>query len=388
MLNPDSRPRPAQDSHFRLAMASSGIGMAIVDLQGVWVEVNPALERMFGYAAGELIGRSVFDISHPDDLEDSRRYVAQLASGEVSVLDAQKRYLHRSGGIVWAHINVALMHDSDGKPLYFISQIRNISQQHAAEQALRELNASLEQRVAERAAALEKANRLQELFAHGVSHDLRAPLRSIDSFAQLLAADYDDKLDDAGRDYLGRITGAVKRMSGLIDSLLELSRASRNQYQNVPVDLSLLAEWAGTELQDREPGRAAEIKVQPELVACGDERYLKLMFDQLLHNAWKFSGACERVDIEVTGERRDDRLMLSIRDHGAGFDMRYAGKMFEPFRRLHGAEQGAGDGLGLAIAQRIVERHGGSIRGESEPGSGAVFHVELPAPNNNEDRHA
>jgi len=306
----------------------------------------------------------------------------------VSVVDAQQRYLHPSGGIVWTHINVALMRDSDGKPLYFISQLRDISQQHAAEQALRELNASLEQRDVEGATALEKANRLQELFAHGVSHDLRAPLRSIDSFAQLLAADYDDKLDDAGRDYLGRIFGAAKRMSGLIDSLLELSHASRNQYQNDPVDLSLLAEWVGAELQDREPGRAAVIKVQPELVACGDERYLKLMFDQLLHNAWKFSGACERVEIEVAGERHDGLLMLSIRDHGAGFDMRYAGRMFEPFRRLHGAEQGAGDGLGLAIAQRIVERHGGTIQGESEPGSGAVFHVELPAPNNNEDRHA
>lgn len=385
MLSSEPRSEAAQEDRFRLAMVSSGIGMAIVDLEGRWLEVNPALERMLGYAASELVGRSVFDISHPDDVETSRQYVDRLVAGELPVLDAQKRYLHRNGDVVWAHINVATMRDADGTPLYFISQLRDITAERAAAEALQDWSATLERRVSERTAALEKANKQQELFAHGVSHDLRAPLRAIDSFAQLLAREYETRPDEPGRDYVERIRAAARRMGGLIDALLELSRAGRNDLKLEPVDLSLLADWTCAELQDAEPGRAADIDVQPGLVACGDERQLKLLLDQLLDNAWKFSRDRGRVGIEVTGERRGDGLVLSIRDHGSGFDMRYAGKMFEPFQRLHGPEQGGGNGLGLAIAQRIVERHGGRLWAESEPGSGAVFHVELPAPRDSEE---
>jgi PAS domain S-box-containing protein len=388
MLSPEKSQEAAEDGRFRLAMASSGIGMAIVDLEGRWLEVNPALERMLGHAAAELVGRSVFDISHPDDVATSREYVARLVQGELAVLDARKRYLHRNGEVVWAHINVAMMRDADGTPLYFISQLRDVTAERAAELALQDWNATLEQRVAERTAALEQSNRQQELFAHGVSHDLRAPLRAIDSFAQLLAKDYDAQLDNTGRDYVERIRAAAQRMGGLIAALLELSRAGRSDLKVEPVDLSLLADWACAELQDAEPGRAAEIEVQPGLLACGDERHLKRMLDQLLDNAWKFSRGRERVRIEVSGERRGERLVLSVRDHGSGFDMRYAEKMFEPFQRLHGPEQGGGNGLGLAIAQRIVERHDGRLWGESEPGTGAVFHVELPAPQDSEEDQA
>jgi PAS domain S-box-containing protein len=388
MLNSVTRGEPVQDDRFRLAMASSGIGMAIVDLEGHWLEVNPALERMLGYAAADLEGRSIFDISHPDDVEALRQYIARLVAGDLPVLDAQKRYLHRNGAVVWAHINVATMRDADGTPLYFISQLRDITAERAAEAALQDWNATLEQRVSERTAALEKANSQQELFSHGVSHDLRAPLRAIDSFAQLLAREYESRLDETGRDYVERIRAAARRMGGLIDALLELSRAGRGELKAEPVDLSLLADWACAELQDAEPGRAADIDVQPGMLACGDERQLKLLLDQLLHNAWKFSRDRDRVRIEVTGERRGDDLVLSVRDHGVGFDMRYAEKMFEPFQRLHGPEQGGGNGLGLAIAQRIAERHGGRLWAESEPGSGAVFRVELPAPRDNEEDQA
>jgi PAS domain S-box-containing protein len=388
MLNSEPRSEAVQEDRFRLAMASSGIGMAIVDLEGRWLEVNPALERMLGYPATDLVGRSVFDISHPEDVEVSRQYVRRLVEGELPVLDAQKRYLHRNGDVVWAHINVAMMRDADGTPLYFISQLRDVTRERAAEQALHDWNDTLEQRVAERTAELEKANRQQEMFAHGVSHDLRAPLRAIDSFAQLLSKEYDARLDEAGRDYLERIRSAARRMGGLIDALLELSRVGRNELKSEPVDLGLLADWAFAELQDAEPGRGADIEVQDGLVACGDERQLKLLLDQLLHNAWKFSQDRDRVRIEVGGERRGDRLVLAVRDHGSGFDMRYAERMFEPFQRLHGPDQGGGNGLGLAIAQRIVERHGGRLWAESEPGSGAVFHVELPAPLDSEEDQA
>lgn len=380
MLNAATDNDVRDEGRFRLAMASSGIGMAIVDLEGRWVEVNPAIERMFGYTAAELQGRSVLEISHPDDVEDSKRHIARLGRADVEVLDAQKRYLHREGNIIWVHLNVAIMRGADGEPCYFISQLRDVTAEHEAREALTELNATLEQRVAERTAELEALARQQELFAYGISHDLRAPLRAIDSFSALLASSLgEDRLDDASRDYLARIRAAAGRMGKLIDALLELSRATRAELHMAPVDLSLLAEWAAAELADAEPERGADIQVQPGLRALGDERQLKLLLDQLLGNAWKFSRDRERVEIRVEGAHQGDRVLLSVRDHGVGFDMSYAAKLFEPFQRLHGPEQAGGNGIGLAIAKRIVERHRGRIWADSEPGTGSAFHVELPA---------
>lgn len=370
----------ADDSLFRLAMASSGIGMAIVDLQGRWVEVNPALERMLGHVAGDLVGRSVLEISHPEDIETSRQDIAGLISGEVPVLGTQRRYLHRSGAVVWAHFNVATLRDAEGTPVYFIAQLRDFTRERAAEQALQDCNATLERRVAEHTAELERANQQQELFAHGVSHDLRAPLRAIDNFAQLLARDYNAKLDETGRDYLERIRAATARLGGLIDALLELSRVGRGEIRLEPVDLSLLADWACADRQDADPERMAEISVQPGMVVLGDERLLRRLLDQLVDNAWKFSRGSERVRIEITAAAAEEGLVVSFRDQGAGFDMRYAEKMFEPFQRLHGPEQGGGGGLGLAIARRIVECLGGRMWADSAPGCGASFHFTLPIP--------
>ena len=202
-------------------------------------------------------------------------------------------------------------------------------------------------------------------------------MRAIESFSALLdrpAA----ALDEAGRGYVQRIRAAAARMGGLIDALLDLSRVDRVELAPEPVDLGLLAGLAVAELQEAEPGRAVELDVAPELVAFGDERQLRMLVTQLLHNAWKFSADRDRVRIEVLGERDGDLLRVSVRDHGSGFDMRYAQKLFEPFQRLHGPEQGSGNGLGLAIARRIVERHGGRLWAESEPGAGSTFGFDLP----------
>ncbi|CAN5701319.1 hypothetical protein BH23PSE2_BH23PSE2_08050 [soil metagenome] len=380
MLNSDTPSAARDDGRFRLAIASSGIGMAIVDLQGRWLEVNPALERMLGYSAAEMAGHSMLELCHPDDVEAARQSMARLVRGELPVLDARNRYLHRSGAVVWSQTNVAPMRDPAGAPLYFIAQLRDITRERAAERALQEWAATLEQRIAERTTELERSTRQHELFAQGVSHDLRAPLRSIDSFARLLATQYDAQIDATGRDYLARIRSASARLGALIDALVELSRTGHSDIKVEPVDLSLLADWAVADQQELDPERTAEISVQPGLVVLGDERLLKRLLDLLVDNAWKFSRGAERVHIEVAGARGEEGLVVSVRDQGAGFDMRYADKLFEPFQRLHGPEQGGGNGLGLAIAARIVQRHGGRLWAESEPGSGATFHVALPAP--------
>ena len=371
------------DTRFRLAMASAGIGMAIVSLDGKWVDVNPALRRMFGYAAAELVGNRVHDLSHPDDLPLTRQLFERLHRGEVDALDAEKRYLRRDGGNIDVLFNTALMRGADGAPHCFISQFRDVTEQRAAERALHELNDTLEQRVRARTAELQAANRRLEAFAHGVSHDLRAPLRSIDGFAAQLERQTAAALDASGREHLARIRNASARMGELIDSLLELARIDGADLRPATVDVSLLVEWTAAELQDAQPHRPASVRVQPGLEAVGDERLLKLLLSQLLRNAWQFSAAGERVEIEVEGVRDARGLRFVVRDRGIGFDMAYVGKLFEPFQRLHGSEQGAGNGIGLAIAWQVAARHGGTIRAEAQPGQGASFHVtlrDLPLP--------
>jgi PAS domain S-box-containing protein len=364
------------DARFRLAMASAGIGMAIVSLEGRFVDVNPALCRMLGRDSHELVGHLVHDISHPDDLPLTERLRSTLASGESPSVEAEKRYVHRDGHVIEVQLTSALMRDADGTPQYMISQLRDVTAQRAAERALRDLNEHLEQRVRERTAELEEAQRRMEAFAYGVSHDLRAPLRAIDGFAVQLSRQT-DALDEQGREQLSRIRIASARMGGLIDSLLELARIGRAELRPAHVDVSMLAEWAAAELQDAHPGRQAVVRVQPGLEAVGDERLLKVLLTQLLRNAWQFSASRELVEVDVEGARNGQGLHLVVRDRGIGFDMAYAGKLFEPFQRLHGSDQGAGDGIGLTIAQQIAARHRGRIHAEAVPDQGASFHVEL-----------
>jgi len=363
---------PTGDDCFRLAMAASGIGMAVVDLDGCWREVNPAIERMLGHDAAALVGRPATDFIHPDDRELTRGGIAALIEGRIEQIDNQKRYLHRDGAIVWVHTNAALMRDAGGAPMFLVVQLRDVSAEHAA-QALMQAAAE------ERAAALEASTRQLQLFADAVAHDLRAPLRSIESFSRLLATRSGDVLDDTGRDHLERIRNAASRMGSLLAALGELSHATRAELKPGEVDLTLLAEWVLAELQDAEPGRTVQLHVQPGLAAHGDERLLKLLLGRLLDNAWTFSRHQPVTVIEVRGTRDGDTLRLSVRDRGSGFDMRYAHTRCAPFQRLHGPDEGGGHGLGLAIAQRIAERHQGRLWAESKPGAGATFHLELPA---------
>lgn len=364
---------PPADACFRLAMASAGIGMAIADLEGCWREVNPALERLFGHPVAELIGHPMSELLHPEDRPGLQAQIAELACGQRPLIDARYRCAHRDGAQLRVQANIAAMHDPAGAPLYLVAQLRDISAECAAEELLRQNDARC-------AAALDEANRQLQLFVDAVSHDLRAPLRSIESFAGLLADRIEGSIDETSRDYLGRVRGAAARMSGLLSALTELSYATRAELKPARVDLSLLAEWAIAELRESEPDRPADIDVQEGMIGYGDERLLKLLLGHLLGNAWKFSRDCERVSIQVTGQTDPaGALRLRVVDAGCGFDMRYARKLFEPFQRLHGPDQGGGHGLGLAVAQRIAARHHGRLSGHSPDTGGSSFELELPA---------
>ena len=218
-----------------------------------------------------------------------------------------------------------------------------------------------------------------QMFADTVAHDLRAPLRSIDSFAKLLEDRAAAKLDATERMHLSRIRAAATRMSGLLTALGELSRAASAAITPGPVDLGLLAEWVAAELHDAESGRDVVVEVDPDLHVVGDERLLKQLMRALLENAWTFTRGRDTGRITVRGGREGDRVVVAITDNGCGFDMQYAHKLFQPFQRLHGVEQGAGHGLGLAIAQRIARRHGGDVQAESTVDAGSTFTLVLPA---------
>ena len=230
--------------------------------------------------------------------------------------------------------------------------------------------------------ALKASNRELEAFSYSVAHDLRAPLRGINGFSHALMEDYAEKLDGGAREYLNRIASAAGRMGELIDALLAFSRLSRAELQRKTIDMTRLAESVVEQLRSSQPERNVELMIEPGVEAFGDPTLMRTVLENLLGNAWKFTGKREGARISFGLAPSDDanERTYFVRDNGAGFDMEFAGKLFAPFQRLHSANQFAGTGIGLASVQRIIERHGGRIRAEGKVGQGARFEFTLPTP--------
>jgi signal transduction histidine kinase len=249
------------------------------------------------------------------------------------------------------------------------------------ERELRDVNARLERTVHEQALL----NRELEAFSYSVSHDLRAPLRSIDGFAQALREDWGEKLDETAQDHLSRVRNAAQRMGQLIDDLLKLSRLTRLEILRTDVDLSQLAREVGKELRDRNPTRAVTWKVRDGLHAWCDAALARILLENLLGNAWKFTSKIDHAQIEFDVVPNTRPSMFVVRDNGAGFDMKYVEKLFAPFQRLHGEREFPGTGIGLATVQRIVHKHGGSVRTNAELGKGAAFSFTLETADGSDD---
>ncbi|MGD0806278.1 MAG: PAS domain S-box protein [Anaerolineales bacterium] len=326
----------------------------------------------------EIIGKSIMSFVHPEYQTLVRDRMARMAEAKSQLPIIEEKFIRSDGSPLDVEVT-AIPFVLDGE-MAVMDVVRDITERKKAEEEIHRLNAELERRVEERTAQLEAANKELEAFAYSVSHDLRAPLRSIDGFGQALQEDYAAVLDDQGLDHLQRIRTASKRMGHLIDDLLNLSRLTRGEIHPQSLDLTAIARTVLEDLRRMEPDRSVECILPEKLQARGDERLMYAVLENLLGNAWKFTSRRKQARIELgTASTPGGEIVLFIRDNGAGFSMDHADKLFHAFQRLHTVQEFPGNGIGLATVQRIIHRHGGRVWAESEVEKGATFYFTLPA---------
>jgi len=373
--------RQAQQRVTRMAaiVESSEDAIYSKSLEGIVTSWNAGAERIYGYTAGEIIGNSAALLLPAGRLDELPSILNEIREGR-SVANFETVRQAKDGRRIDISLSVAPLRDESGKVVGASSIARDVTGRNRAEAEIRLLNATLEQRVTERTAALESANRELEAFVYSVSHDLRAPLRSIDGFSRILQEDYAERVDQDGRDSLHRVRAAAQKMGHLIDDMLKLSRLSRAEMNSESVDLAALAQGIFDELRAEHPARAVTFKTTPGLQAWGDRTLLAVLLQNLLGNAWKFSSRHPSALIELGAAEKDGETVYFVRDDGAGFDMAHVAALFAPFQRLHAMNEFPGTGIGLATVRRVVQRHGGRAWAEGAVEKGATFYFALPAP--------
>ncbi|MGH6638128.1 MAG: PAS domain S-box protein, partial [Polaromonas sp.] len=341
---------------------------------------NKGAERLYGWTAEEVLGKTM------DELMYRSPQVLITAMNQTLANDGdwtgELEQVARDGSTVYIEARWTVVRDEQGQANGVLGINTDIRERKRAREEILRLNASLEERVKQRTAQLEFANKQLEAFSYSVSHDLRSPLSAIDGFSDLLektvAKMASGSQVERSRHYLARIRAGISQMGELIDAMLSLAQVSRSSLHWEQVDLSALAEALLNSHQEREPGRATRLQVEPGLHAQGDARLLHQVLDNLLGNAWKFSTGQARTEITVGHEQGSaGETVYFVRDNGAGFDMACAEKLFGAFQRLHSQSEFPGTGIGLATVQRIIARHGGRVWGESAPGRGATFYFTL-----------
>lgn len=368
-------------SNFGEGLQKAGLTNEMLVGKTIFEVLGPELgETIAGYYRQVLEGKTVhyegsFEgqdyLVHSAPLRDERGNITQILSFSLNVTEN----IQTTKQLQAANLELQRLFDESNQLRLALLSV--VEDQRLAQEKVQQLNRELEQRVRERTAQLEAANKELEAFAYSVSHDLRAPLRALDGFSSGLLRDYQDQLDAQGQHYLARIQGATRRMGQLIEDMLHLSRVSRQEMKRERVDLSQIASQIAENLAEQAPQRQVEFDIAPNLMVRADESLMTIALENLLGNAFKFTSRREEAHIQFGIDGHTDEIVYFIRDNGAGFDMAYMDKLFVPFQRLHSEQEFPGTGIGLATVNRIITRHGGRIWSESEVNHGTTFYFTL-----------
>jgi PAS domain S-box-containing protein len=368
--------RHEAESRFARVLDTTAEAVITIDSSQRIILFNQSAERIFGYTAAEMLGQPLDILLPADVVYRHHRFINEFADGPDIARGMGQRHgelrARRKDGVIFP-IEASISKLTEGDQVILTVFIQDITQRKLAEKALQRLNEELELRVAERTQQLEAINRELEAFSYSVSHDLRAPLRALDGFSQALLEDYEDKLDEEGQEFLTLIRMESQRMGHLIDDLLDLSRLTRTDVSLVEVNLSAAAHEIAQKLREQDARREVEFVIEDDLWTCADSRLMYVALQNLLGNAWKYTGKQPKARIEFGCDIEDGQTVYFVRDNGVGFDMDYAHKLFGAFQRLHNVAEFEGTGIGLATVQRVIRQHGGSVRAQGVVDEGSVF---------------
>jgi PAS domain S-box-containing protein len=370
-----------KEERFRLMVSEiKDYAIFMLDPDGKVISWNAGAERIKGYSSEEILGQHFSRFYPADDLNKDRAAAELKFAAKEGRIEDEGWRVRKDGSLFWANVVITALRDEGGRLLGFVKVTRDISESKRIDQELELRNAQLL-----------SSNSELEAFCYSVSHDLRAPLRSIDGFSQALLDDYADRLDDTGKQYLQRVRAGAQRMAALIDDLLTLSRITRAELQRQPIDLSEMASSVANDLSRQDPARHVVFVIAPGLEARADAQLMRTVLENLLGNAWKFTSGRSHARIEFGRTQANGASAFFVRDNGAGFDPAYAGRLFGAFQRLHAAAEFPGTGVGLASVQRVIYRHGGRVWAKSAVNQGATFFFTLladaMASEDNESQH-
>jgi chemotaxis family two-component system sensor kinase Cph1 len=363
------------EERFRAIFEQAAVGIAKTALCGQFMRVNPGFCQIVRYAESELLQKNWQAITHPDDIEADREYVSSLLSGNIQTFSLEKRLLCKDQEVRWANVTVSAMRDAKGTPQYLICAIEDISERKLVQELLQ---ASLDTQT-RYAQELTRSNAELEQFSYVASHDLQAPLSTIAGYAQLLEKRCHNQLDAQGNKFIRNIVNSCGRMQALIDDLLEYSRVGRSEKPFDVIDCNLVFEDACANLQLAIRQHQASVTRGDLPRVRGDSFQLLQLFQNLIGNAIKYRSS-EAPMVRVSASRQGDSWVFSVQDNGIGIAEQYHPRIFQLFQRLHSQKQYSGTGIGLAICQRIVDRHGGRLWVESEPNRGSTFYFSIPIP--------
>jgi PAS domain S-box-containing protein len=373
-----ARKREAEEaSRMATVVRDSNDAITIQDFAGRITAWNRGAELMYGYGEAEALAMNIERLTAPGKVAEQKDFIRRLEAGEaVTSLETQR--VTKDGRILDVWMTVTKLVDEAGKPIGIASTERDITARKRAEEEVHRLNAELEQRVVERTAQLEAANKELEAFSYSVSHDLRAPLRHVQGYVDMLGREAGSQLSENGRRYMKTIEDASREMGVLIDNLLEFSRMGRAQMAETSVSLDGLVQESIQSLEMTTRGRNIVWKTPPLPAVQGDRAMLRQVLANLLGNAVKYSRPRDPAEIEVGCDGTEDgRVILFVRDNGVGFDPQYVHNLFGVFQRLHRADEFEGTGIGLANVRRIIARHGGRTWAEGAVDQGATFYFTL-----------